>query len=343
MAQAVHDQKEFLRELKKSPPVVIVYSSDHIVSEELYAHYLKKLSAENPDIEKINLNGLEADAAVFHAEISTIPMFSTGRLIWLRHADGIIKKLTAGKTVTANILRDFANMPADTFLMMQFDEKKLPAALGDMKKNALIYEEKKLRERDLPAFIHTRAASMGFELEEGAAILLAEKCAYDQNQVTNSLNRLFTLALSEKIITKADIKGALDDMQGDLHFSLIDDIAAGNSSAAVSKFLQLKMVDPLMTCGGWIRVFTDALGYHHLRSGGVSAREAHELLDLKVSHDWLFKKREKQFSSLLNHYRPAGLLKVLDRLKKLDADLKENNSLQIQKSLMVMFLSELTE
>ena len=82
---------DYKKILDKKPPQLCLFISKTVnVNDEMHKFLHDRLKKDLPELESIRLNGLEVDAATFHAELSTIPMFQTGRLtpatfVWLAH------------------------------------------------------------------------------------------------------------------------------------------------------------------------------------------------------------------------------------------------------------------
>ncbi|MDH5716620.1 MAG: hypothetical protein OEZ22_03165 [Spirochaetia bacterium] len=322
--------------------VFLLYSHDHLVVEEVYGFIHKTLSEKEPNIENVTLNGLETDASIFHAELSTIPMFQNCRVLFIRHADTILKKIDANKTILSYFLRDFKNLPDTTKLILQIDDKKIPASLKTLEENTLIYKTDDIREKDLPFFLKSRSQIMGYSIDDIALKILIEKCAWDYSQAIQALDRLFTYAVHEKKISTEDVHEVCHDMEGDVYFMILDSLSERKIKQCVKLLIHHKLNYGDFIVQGIIKLFTNALRYSYLRNNNnLSTNEIFKRLEIKTNHAFILKKNENQFQKLLSKYNAKEISDILEKLFELDKRFKENTRLEEQKTFLITFAASL--
>ncbi len=110
--------------LAKNPPFIFFVSENADELNELLAIVAERLKKEYGACDEVHLSGLDNDAASWHAEMMTMPMLPSGRLILVRHAEALLKRIEASPKILANYLHDVAQVPEFTVSILQFKEKK---------------------------------------------------------------------------------------------------------------------------------------------------------------------------------------------------------------------------
>ncbi|MDH4263846.1 MAG: DNA polymerase III subunit delta [Spirochaetia bacterium] len=334
---------EFLTKFEKTdklPNIILVYSNVHDSIQQIFVAAAEKLKKTFSQVDSISLNGTEIDSGVFHSEMSTIPMFDMGRLILIRHADAVLKKIDSNKTVLAYFIRDFNNIYDKTLLIIQC-EGKLPASLSALSEKAWTIEEEKTRPRDIPDIIKTRAHKMGFEIEDGAIQEMAGRYSLNPGLLVSALDRLFLYCLDEKKINRDDIREVSINIEGDLVFDIIDAVAARDTNKAVKLFQNNEFTNGVFFAGSINKFFTDFMRYLYLKNNGMGIKEIHERLELNTRHSFIFRKNEERFNMALKKYSMGEVSEILEKLFELDRAMKENNGIDIQKNLLTMFIISL--
>ena len=78
--------------------------------KQIVQHLSKLISEQYPGAEAISISGSESDAALFHAELSTIPMFEPARLLIVSHADQLLNLAAQDKSVLQAFKHDLSNL-----------------------------------------------------------------------------------------------------------------------------------------------------------------------------------------------------------------------------------------
>jgi len=329
-----------LGKAEKLPNIILAFSGVHETIQQIFSATVEKLKKNNPEVDALSLNGTEIDAAVLHSEMATIPMFDLGRVILVRHADAVLKKIDANKTVLAYFLRDFVNIYQNTVLILQC-ETKLPASLGLLNDQGWVVEEEKMRPRDIPEIIRARAQKMGFEIEEGAIQEMTSRYSLNPALLASALDRLFLYCLDEKRINKEDIREVATNVEGDLVFDIIDALAARETDKAARLFQNNEFSNGVFFASSINKFFTDFMRYVSLKNCAMGIKEIHERLELNTKHSFIFRKNEDRFNMALKHYSLDEMPGILEKLFELDRAMKENNGLDIQKNILTMLIVSL--
>ena len=337
--------KDFSSGLKKSaalPNIIIAQSSVHESIQLVYNSLLDKMQALHSQVDTVSLNGLETDPATFHSEMATIPMFDAGRIILVRHADAVLKKIDANKTILSYFIRDFKNMYEKTLLILQC-ETKLPASLQEFSEKAWLIEEEKPRAKDIPEIIKTRVHTMGFEIDDAAIREMMNRYSLNPSVLTAALDRLFLYCMDEKKISKDDVHEVAINVEGELVFEIIDCLAARDTDKAVKLFQYNEFSNGVFFGGSINKFFTDLTRYSALKKCGLGLKEIHERLELNTRHNFIYRKNEERFSLAMKNYREEEYPGILEKLFELDRAMKENNAAEIQKNILTIFMISLGE
>ena len=326
-------------ESEKIAQIQIHNTKEYNLASELYKATIQKLKQELGQIEEIVLNGFEVEASTFHAELSTIPMFESARVVWLKHGNEIFNKIAANKTLLSYFVRDFENIPKTTFIVIHFDGYKVPKNLDVIHQKAWVFNLKPMNEKDLVQYLSNRIQQLGFSAEQGVVNLIAEKSAWESKQAMAALDRLFSFCLHEKKINLHDVNEVCHDLEGDFYFKLLDLLASRRVKQVLSSLNQQKISDGAFFLGGFIKLYTNALRYHYMKKAGLSPIDIHERLGLNAKRSFIFNKNEERFSKIFENYKLSELKLVIKNLCKLEQQMKENPKLHQQRTLLTMFVA----
>lgn len=297
----------------------------------------EKLVAVYGNCDEVHLSGHDNDAASWHAEMMTMPMFPSGRLILIRHAESLLKRIDAQPRVLATYLHDFSHVPEFTVSVLQFGEKKLPKKLQPLEELALVYEDQPLSPAELANHLAARAQALGFTAERDALDLLIDKCAGKERLVLAGFDRLITFRLHEKTITVDDVDDVVGTAESNLHFRLLDETARRNTGECL-RLLQLHALESAeQLIAALARLFSDAMRYHYYDRAGMTAAEIGRVIGQRPLTGYALKKSIERWSVLLQKYSPAGIRVVMDALVRADTLIKETADAGQQQVILTSF------
>ncbi|MES0492010.1 MAG: DNA polymerase III subunit delta [Leptospirales bacterium] len=332
---------EALKAAKTAPHVIIVRVTDPEKAEKIHSIYFEKLSKADQEIDDIRLQGGESEPGTFHAELSTIPMFDTTRLLWVRHADTLLEKIAKNPTIKGYFQRDLENFPESTYLFLHLDNKKTPKAFDFLMKSAWVLEEKPLRERDLPGFIKATVRQMDFQIEEQAVQELSRKYSMNTDRLSDALNRLFTYTIHEKKIFVKDVRDICFDVEGDAIFTILDFIAEKKINRAIEVLINHKVSDGALFLTMLSRLFINSFRSRYLKECEKGLIEVHERLGLNTKHQYVMRMNEERMKKVQLNYSGVSTPRILGKFVELDKQLKENTLPGMQKNLLIMFVASL--
>lgn len=338
--QSGHKLQAFCRKLDSIsalPRFIFFVSEENSDLEELLQTLRTRLSALYGNCDEIHLSGYENDAATWHAEMMTMPMFPSGRLILVRHAEVLLKRIESQPRVMTSYLHDFSLVPDFTVSVLQFGEKKIPKKLQKLEELALVYENEPLSPEELSRHLAARAESLGFSAETEALELLIDKCAGKERLVFAGFDRLITFKLHEKRINVADVEEIIGTAESNMHFRLLDETARRNIGECL-RILQLHALDSAeQLIAVLARLFSEALRYHYYKQSDMPAEEIGRVIAQRPLAGYALKKSIERWSILLSKYSPAGIRVVMDALVRADMLIKQSPDATGQQVVLTSF------
>lgn len=296
-----------------------------------------RLVREYGSCDEVHLSGLDNEAASWHAELMTMPMFPSGRLILVRHAEALLKRIETQAKVLANYLNDFPLVPQFTVTVLQFREKKISRKLEALEELAQIYEDVPLGPDDITDELEERARSLGYKVSRETLNLLVDRSAGIQKTAYANFDRLLTYRMNEKEIRDEDVEETTEQSESNLHFRLIDATARRNIAECL-QLLELHVLDEAESfVAALIRLFSESLRYFYYRENGVDLAEIGKTISSRPLTGYPLKKSAERWSILVQKYSPAGIRLVMDALIRADQLCKEVKDTAQQQVVMTSF------
>jgi DNA polymerase III delta subunit len=296
-----------------------------------------KLSRQYGSCDEVHLSGLDNEAASWHAELMSMPMFPSGRLILVRHAEALLKRIEAQPKVLASYVRDFSLVPEFTVSLLQFKEKKTSKKLQALEELALQYEDLPLGPAELADQLAERAAALGYNAGRDVLELIVDKSAGVPKTVFANFDRLLTYRLHEKDIRIEDVEELVGHAESNMHFRLLDETARRNIAECL-QILQLHALDDAdHLIAALIRLFSEALRYHYYVDTGMSLPEIGQVISNRPLTGYPLKKSAERWSTLMHRYSPQGVRLVMEALLRADILCKENRDSAGQQVILTSF------
>jgi|GEM_PF-3597475 len=323
--------------LAKNPPFIFFVSENADELNELLAIVAERLKKEYGACDEVHLSGLDNDAASWHAEMMTMPMFPSGRLILVRHAEALLKRIEASPKILANYLHDIAQVPEFTVSVLQFKEKKITKKLQPLEELAHVYEELPASPEELTDNLLERCAALGYSADREALELLVDKSAGVRKTVQANFDRLLTYRLHEKEIRVQDVEELIDNSESNMHFRLLDETARRNIPECL-QILQLHALDePEYLIAALAKLFSEALRYQYYLQNGMQLADIGRIISARPLTGYPLKKSAERWNTLLHKYSPSGIRLVMDALLKADILCKESRDATQQSVILTSF------
>ena len=336
------DSEKILSQIKKEqkiPQIIILISTDIYQSDIFFTEYKKYIHTLYDGVEIISLNGLEATSSQFHAELTTIPLFSANRFLLIRHSDTLFKNIITNNVIFKYFERDFKQIPTCTRILIHI-ESDLSKSYDFLKNISTIVETRVLYEKDIFALIERKAQDIGKEIHRDTINLLINKCAFDSKQILKTFDQIALYSMQSKIITKDDINMICLDIEGDLYFSILDSIAEKKINRCLQKINQHKFTDASLLLPGIIKIFTDAFRYNIFKNLNLDVQLIRKKMGWDTGQVFINKKNESRLLSTIKFYSLSNINIILKKLKDLDKQIKMEAPNK-HKTLLIMFITSL--
>jgi DNA polymerase-3 subunit delta len=247
----------FLAQPPKTTIGAILYGSD---SAQISA-YAETLAAtwsahaagsQAPDVIKLHDADMSADPQRIAVELMTVPMFGSGKVVWLQ---------SPPSAANSEIIAAVETGLRDVRLIVQAPDLKRTAKLvqvfeADANLAAIAcYGEE---ERDVLAMMRREIAAEGYEIDADALSLLHARAGASQLVARAEIEKLISYAGDERRITAADVEAATGD-QAEAGFDDVIEtalngqpdqalrnydrlVSSGTSSVAVLTLLQMRLL-----------------------------------------------------------------------------------------------------
>lgn len=323
--------------MEVNPPFIFFAGENADDLEELLKTLREKLAKDYGSCDEVHLSGLDNEVSAWHGEMMTMPMFPSGRLILIRHADALLKRIEGQAKVLANYLRDAAIAPAFTVSVLQFKEKKIGKKLQPLEELALVYEEVPLNPEEIADQLAARSAALGYKINRDTIELIVEKSAGLQKIIFANFDRLLTFRLHEKEIRGEDVEEIIGQAESNLHFRLIDETARRNIGECL-RILELHALDEAeQLIAALIRLFSEALRHHYYRASGMELGDIGQIIGTRPMTGYPLKKSAERWTILVQKYSPQGIQLVMDALLKADRLCKEIRDATQQQVVLTSF------
>ena len=336
----IEDFKKAIQKSEELPQVIIFLGTEHQFYENLIEAYEERIRSLRPPLELFSANGLEADAQQFHAELFTVPLFSSSRLVVLKHSETLFKKIQTDPIVKKHFENDIRNIPLSTFLFIQLDSNSLPQSLSYLRDMSILIKPRVLRGKNIFNHFKSKADSLNITVSSDVIEALMKKCGWEFQSALRVFDQLVLYSKKVKKITLEIVEDFCDDLQGDLYFDIIDHIAERKIAKCIEKLNQHKYSDSMQILSGFSKLFTDAYRFKKYRSMGLSHSSIYEKLRMADGHPYIVKKNEQRIQNILKYYSESSFVKIFKRLVKLDEQLK-TESKEKERTLLTMFAASL--
>ena len=323
-------EARLLSSQKALPKTLIFLGTGSHLHEKLMGAYKKSIQKQKISFETISMNGLEATPQEFYSELFTVPLFASGRMIILRHADVLLKKIEESDSkFFEHFERGFQNWPELVFAFLQFDSQALSKKFNFLKKWGITFKGSVPKGRNMVRHFITKADQLNYQMNEKTAEAFLTKCAWDHQKAESAFDQL-TLHLfpsheqgsEKKEITLEMVEAFCCELEGDFYFELLDGIAEKRLRTCIEKLNQHRFSDGNELLGGLIRLFTDSYRYHEFKKQNLPQSEILERLNMKTAHPFMAQKSEQRYRRVIQNYSERGMAYIFSKLAQLDKMLK---------------------
>jgi DNA polymerase-3 subunit delta len=321
---------------------VLLYGSEGLLSE----HYARKLTAVfvAPSallLDYVKFDGAEAAADDIVAACDTLPMVSLRRVVEVSGMPGDEKSLAAGvwPTLTAYL----PQIPETTLLILTADSfSKRSALYKAVSAQGRAYAFGRLDRTDLKAFIRKRFKEMGLLAEAKVVDAVIEASGYFDRtsqaslfNIDGDVRRVAAYAADTGHVSLSDVSACMDTSDEADVFALLDAASSGRKDAALELLANAaeKGENTFRLLALLTGQFEIMLGYREMKAEGYALPEMMKALGVKSDY------RMKKAAAAAARYEIPQLMRLLDRLYRVEADIK--SGLYGERLALAMFVAEM--
>lgn len=320
----------------KIPAVTLCHELRFDEWKQIVQHLSGLISEKYPGAETISISGAEADPALFHAELSTIPMFEPARFLVISHAEQLLNLAAQDKTVLQAFKHDLANLSGTTFLILQLSKPELPAAWKFLAEKAKRIGPEKINDYEIASKLMEHAKLTGFALEKDTAELIAERSLFTWEKSLRLFDQCLLYCLEEKKIEPQDVMAVSADESGNVHFQILDALAERNIELCIELFQKHAVESPELTLFQWVKLFNELSRFQLWRD--LPQDLLWQKLDFNRNRQYVFKKNVERLKKMDRYYTPANTRKVIHKLVALDEKVKSSGNKAEQTMVCLSFL-----
>jgi len=330
----------FLRKMGSATthtPYLIFVSESNEELNEVCEVIRTRLTNAFGAVDEVHLSGLDHDAASWHAELLTVPMFPTGRLILVRHAEALLKRIESQPKVLATYATDLAKTQPFVTTILQMAEKKISKKLQVIEDLGQLYEEMPAGPEDIALDLLERCGALGYKVNRDTIELLVERSAGQRKIAAANFDKLITYKLHEKEIREEDVLEVTEQSESNLHFRLLDETARRNIPACLQILERHSLDAAEALVAALAKLFGEALRFMYYRESGMQLADIGKILTARPLSGYALKKTGERCSMLIQKYSPQGIERVLEALVKADLRCKENSATSEQQVIITGF------
>lgn len=169
------------------------YFENHIIPEE------------NRDFDQSIVYGRDVDMLTVIGTAQQMPMMGDHRLVMVKEAQDIGGVPQRSKEQWEQLVPYLQKANPATILVFCYRHKTLDKrskAYKAIDANGVVFEHKKLYERDVPPIILGMVSDAGFRISEKAAMLIATTIGTDLSKISNELSKLYISLKPGEVITE---------------------------------------------------------------------------------------------------------------------------------------------
>jgi DNA polymerase-3 subunit delta len=323
---------------------VLLHGAEGLLTEtytKRLAEQFVKPAAGMLDFMRFDGEETEADAII--ASCDTLPMMSEKRVVLVSNFPADERTHTSAK---AKALADYLPLlPASTLLIFTAAAfPKRSALYKSLTANGKVYEFGRLDKDDLHAFIRGRFKAAGKVASNEVADAVARTSGYferdsaiDLFSIAGDIKRVAAYAApnEDRAVGLVDVAACMGTLDETHVFALLDSICSGRKGEA------LELLENITSKGeAAYRLlalltgqFEIMLGYREMRERAYSFPEMCKALGIRSDY------RLKKAAGFADKYSVSTLMKLLDRLYRVDRDIK--TGLYGERLALTMFIAEM--
>ncbi len=316
-------------------PVYLLHGDEGYYIDELVKDFEDIIPEEEKDFNLYTLYAPESGVETVMDVCRRYPMMSEYQVV-------IVKEAQAIRADVLNKLHNYVSNPTPTTILVivcRGAQAKGKDLLAAVKKNGVIFESKKLNERNIIPVISDLIQEKGLNVETKALSMLRDYIGSDLSRLYNEIGKLAMILGKGAMITPESIERNIGVSKDYNNFELIDALNSRNASKVftiVEYFRNNPKNNPtVMTVSALFNQFSNLLVYHYTRDkspGGYM-----DALGLKSA--WHL----KGYEIAARNYNVRQTIDIISAIREFDSRSKgvgsRQNEYDLLKDLMFRILT----
>lgn len=311
---------------RRLSPIYLLHGEEGYYIDELVKEFEALLPEEERDFNLHILYGPETGVESIMDICRQVPMMAERQVV-------IVKETQAVRADSLNKLYNYAEHPNPSTVLViacRGDKAKGKELLAAVKKNGVIFESKKVTERNLLPIISELIQEKGLSVDAKALSMLRDYIGTDLSRLYNEIGKLAFILGFGAMITPEAIERNIGISKDYNNFELIDAINSRNMAKAMTiaeYFRNNPKNNPtVMTVSTLFNHFSNLLIYHYTRDKSQSGYM--EALSLKSP--WAL----RNYEAAARSYNVRQTIEIISALRECDCRSKGIGSRQNEYDLL---------
>ncbi|MDE6080443.1 MAG: DNA polymerase III subunit delta [Duncaniella sp.] len=307
-------------------PVYLLHGEEAYFTDELVKLFEESVPEEDRDYGVVTFYGAQTDADTVMDACKQFPMMTDRQVV-------IVKEAQTMRADQVNKLHYYVKQPvATTLLVIVFRgvEAKGKDLLAAVKKNGVIFESKKISERNLLPAIADLIKEKGMNVDPKALEMLRDFIGADLAKLYNEIDKLAMILGAGAMVTPEAVERNVGISKDYNNFELTDAIVARNAAKAfriVDYFARNPKENPtVMTASALFNLFSNLLVYHYTRD----KTQAGYMDALGFRNPWQL----RPYASAAANYNVRQTIEIISAIRNFDVASKGVTSRQDPFSLL---------
>ncbi|MDE6556974.1 MAG: DNA polymerase III subunit delta, partial [Duncaniella sp.] len=246
-------------------PVYLIHGEEAYFTDELVKMFEAMVPEEDRDFNLYTFYGAESDADTVMDVCRQYPMMADRQVV-------IVKEAQAMRADQVNRLHHYASNPLPTTLLVIAFRGALAKGkdlIAAVKKNGVVFESKKISERNLLPAISDLIKEKGLNVDPKSLQMLRDYIGSDLSKLYNEIDKLALILGKGAMVTPEAVERNIGISKDYNNFELTDALVARDGAKAfriVDYFARNPKENPtVMTASSLFNLFSNLLVYHYTR------------------------------------------------------------------------------
>lgn len=310
----------------KLAPVYILHGEESYYIDDLSRRFENLIPEGERDFNLYQIYAPEVDADTVAITCRKYPMMAERQVV-------VLKEAQAARADQINRLHTYASNPNPTTILVicfRGAQAKGKDLLAAVRKNGIIFESKKLTEKNIGPAVSSIIRDLGLNIEEKGLSMLRDYVGTDVAKMYNELEKLAMILGKGALVTPESIERNIGISKDYNNFELVDAIAAKDTAkifSIINYFRSNPKKNPaILTVAAVFSYFSGLLMVHFTKDKSPSSLM--QVLDLK----WPVQLRRYEIG--MRNYNAYKTIEIISAIRDFDIKSKGVGSRQNEFDLL---------